>query len=508
MIELGSLIKVCRPGELPVYIQIVQQISSLIREGILCPGTQIQSSRELARSLSLHRNTVVAAYAELEAQGWIDVTPRKGCFVAPEMPGTVPAPLVKQAGASGMGYPATTGYEIGFEIRDELQVRYPSGAFKYVFNEGFPDVRLTPLNDLLREYRVIGSRKFARDYLSYTAKEGSPRLRAEVVRMLRQTRGLNIGIENVFISKGAQMGMYLAASLLLKPGDSVIVGDPGFFVVTQMFIRLGVNVCRVPVDGEGIDVDAVEAICRTTPVRLIYVIPHHHHPTTVTLSAARRLRLLEIAGAHRIAIIEDDFDFDIHYESHPTLPMASRDAGGSVIYVGTLTKILAPAIRLGFIVAPANLIALLGQHRYVVDLQGDNLLEEAAAELLRSGAVERHLNKIRGLYKERRDLLCAMLAEHLPGIVSFTVPTGGMCLWVRFHGVGTVQVAAEAQRLGLFIRDGKRHNPLGVDLNAICIGFASLNPEELREATTLLIEATLRAISGNVQIVQLNRQIV
>jgi GntR family transcriptional regulator/MocR family aminotransferase len=508
MIELGSLINVCRQGDLPVYIQIVVQISALIREGVLCPGVQIQPSRELARSLNLHRNTVVAAYGELEAQGWIEVKPRKGCFVSAEMPGTVPAPLVPQAAARDTAYPAVTGYDIGYEMRDELRVKYPSGTFKYVFNDGFPDVRLTPLNALLREYRVIGNRKFARNYLSYTSKEGSLRLRAEVVRMLRQTRGLNIGVEHVFISKGAQMGMYLAASLLLKPGDSVVVGDPGFFVVTQMFIRLGVNVCRVPVDGEGIDVDAVEAICRTTSVRLIYVIPHHHHPTTVTLSAGRRLRLLEIARAHRIAVIEDDFDFDIHYENHPTLPMASRDAAGSVIYVGTLTKILAPAIRLGFIVAPANLIALLGQHRYMVDLQGDNLLEEAAAELMRSGAVERHLNKIRGLYKERRDLLCSMLAQHLPGIVSFTVPTGGMCLWVRFNGVDTASVATEAQRLGLFIRDGKRHNPPGVDLNALCIGFASLNPEELREATTLLIEATLRAISADVQIVQLNRQIV
>lgn len=508
MIELGSLIRVCRQGDLPLYIQIVEQISTLIREGVLCPGVQIQPSRELARSLKLHRNTVVAAYDELEAQGWILVKPRKGCFVSPRMPGTVPAPLAQPGQVREAGYPVSTGYDIDYEMREELQVKYPSGAFKYVFNEGFPDVRLTPLNELLREYRVIGKRKFARDYLSYTAKEGSPRLRGEVVRMLRQTRGLNIGIEHVFISKGAQMGMYLAASLLLKPGDSVIVGDPGFFVVTQMFIRLGVNVCRVPVDGEGIDVDAVEAICRSTPVRLIYVIPHHHHPTTVTLSAPRRLRLLELAKTYRIAIIEDDFDFDIHYESHPTLPMASRDANGSVIYVGTLTKILAPAIRLGFIVAPAKLIALLGQHRYVVDLQGDNLLEEAAAELLRNGAVERHLNKIRNLYKERRDLLCAMLAERLPGIVSFTVPTGGMCLWVRFNGVDTAGVALEAQRRGLFIRDGKRHNPPGADLNAMCIGFASLGLEELREATTLLIDATLHTISANVQIVQLNRQIV
>lgn len=508
MIELGSLIRVRKPGDLPVYIQIVEQIGTLIRQGVLCPGVQIQPSRELARSLKLHRNTVVAAYEELEAQGWIVVEPRKGCFVSQQMPGTVPAPLASQALAQEAGYSAMAGYTIDYEMLEELRVKYPSGAFKYVFNEGFPDVRLTPLNELLREYRVIGNRKFARNYLSYTAKEGSPRLRHEVVRMLRQTRGLNIGIENVFISKGAQMGMYLAASLLLKPGDSVIVGDPGFFVVTQMFIRLGVNVCRVPVDGEGIDVDAVEAICRNTPVRLIYVIPHHHHPTTVTLSAGRRLRLLELAKQYRIAVMEDDFDFDIHYESHPTLPMASRDAHGSIIYVGTLTKILAPAIRLGFIVAPANLIALLGQHRYLVDLQGDNLLEEAAAELLRTGAVERHLNKIRSLYKERRDLLCAMLAEGLPDIASFMVPTGGMCLWVRFAGVDTADIALEAQRRGLFIRDGKRHNPPGVELNAMCIGFASLSLEELREATTLLIEATLHVISANVQIVQLNRQIV
>lgn len=193
----------------------------------------------------------------------------------------------------------------------------------------------------------------------------------------------------------------------------------------------------------------------------------------------------------RSPVIEDDFDFDIHYENRPTLPMASSDQHGSVIYIGTLTKIFAPTIRLGYVVAPQNFIRLIGQHRVMVDLQGDNLLEEAMAELFVNGAIERHLKKIRSLYKERRDLLCKMLSEQLPGIANFTIPQGGLCLWVTFKGVDTKAISKEALRNGLFIRDGKNHNPPDKDLNAMCIGFASMNPEELREAGQILIDAVL-----------------
>ncbi|WP_254561029.1 MocR-like pyridoxine biosynthesis transcription factor PdxR [Dyadobacter diqingensis] len=490
MIDLSKFITIDKPSTQPVYLQIVNHIISLIKSGVLLPGVKIQPSRDLSKMLNVHRNTVVASYNELHAQGWITVRARKGCFISPTLPDLNPV-LLKPDQEKRASYPGHTSFAIDYKLKNELLQQYPSGVSKYVFNEGFPDVRLTPLKELLREYQVIGNRKSARKHLSYSTKEGSLRLREELVKMLRQSRGLNIETDNILITKGAQMAIYLTASLLLKPGDHVIVGEPSYFIVNAMLDRLGARICRVPVDEHGIDVDAVARLCESTPIRMIYVIPHHHHPTTVTLSADRRLKLLDIAAQYKIAVIEDDFDFDIHYENRPTLPMASSDQHGSVIYIGTLTKIFAPTIRLGYVVAPQNFIRLIGQHRVMVDLQGDNLLEEAMAELFVNGAIERHLKKIRSLYKERRDLLCKMLSEQLPGIANFTIPQGGLCLWVTFKGVDTKAISKEALRNGLFIRDGKNHNPPDKDLNAMCIGFASMNPEELREAGQILIDAVL-----------------
>lgn len=490
VIDLSNYINIDKLSAQPIYLQIVEQIVSMIQNGILQKGVKVQTSRDLSGMLAVNRNTVVAAYDELYAQGWIDVKPRKGCFITLKFPVLNPISLSSQ-NQGNMEYPENTLFPVGYELKEELFASYPPNTAKYVFNEGFPDVRLTPLKELLREYSVFGKRKMSRKYLSYSDKKGSLRLRKELANMLRQSRGMSIESENILVTKGAQMAIYLAASLLLKPGDSVIVGDPSYFLANQMFAKLGADICTVPVDQEGIDVAAIEKLCQSKSIRLIYVIPHHHHPTTVTLSAARRLQLLDIAAKYRIAVIEDDFDFDIHYENRPTLPMASFDRYGSIIYIGTLTKVLAPTIRLGYIVAPANFIDLLAQHRFVIDLQGDTLLEEAMAELFINGAIERHLKKIRSLYKERRDLLCHLLKENLKEIVSFVVPDGGLCLWVEFKGVDTKNIAIEAGRNGLFIRDGKRHNPSGKDLNAMCIGFASMNLAELEKATKILISAVI-----------------
>lgn len=171
----------------------------------------------------------------------------------------------------------------------------------------------------------------------------------------------------------------------------------------------------MPVDAHDPDVDAVEARCRRQPVRLLYLTPHHHHPTTVTLRADRRHRLLRLAEVYGFAIFEDDYDYDFHYASAPILPLASADAHGSVVYVGSLCKSLAPSIRVGYLVAPANAVQVLTAMRRRIDIQGDSLLEEAVAELYRNGDVRRHLAKAVRAYRVRRDVLCELPGKELGG---------------------------------------------------------------------------------------------
>jgi GntR family transcriptional regulator / MocR family aminotransferase len=228
------------------------------------------------------------------------------------------------------------------------------------------------------------------------------------------------------------MSIYLASRLLIKQGDTVIVGEPGYFGATLTFQQVGAIIHRVRVDDKGIDVDQVEAVCKKKNVRLVYVIPHHHHPTTVTLPPERRIRLLELAVKYKFAIVEDDYDYDFHYASNPVMPMASLDHYGNVIYIGTLSKTLAPAIRIGFMVAPQNFIKAAAEFRRSVDRQGDSLMEVALASLYKNGTMARHIKKAVKLYRERRDHFCALLDQKLGDKVSFKIPDGGMSVWTKF----------------------------------------------------------------------------
>ncbi len=165
------------------------------------------------------------------------------------------------------------------------------------------------------------------------------------------------------------MGIFLASSVIISPGDEVIVGVPGYDMANITFQQLGAKLIYVPVDEDGIDVNAIEKLCEKKKIRMMYVIPHHHNPTTVTLSPERRMHLLKLATKHRFAIIEDDYDYDFHYSSKPIMPMASYDNRGNVIYIGTLTKTFAPAVRLGFVVAPKEFIQTVTYFRKNIDTQ-------------------------------------------------------------------------------------------------------------------------------------------
>jgi GntR family transcriptional regulator / MocR family aminotransferase len=290
----------------------------------------------------------------------------------------------------------------------------------------------------------------------------------------------------MIITRGAQMALFIATSLLIKAGEDVIVGEPGYFGANITFRQLGANLNRVPADENGIDVDAVESICRKKKIRLIYVIPHHHHPTTVTFTPERRMRLLALAEKYRFAIIEDDYDYDFHYASKPMMPMASLDRHGSVIYIGTLTKTLAPAFRIGFMTGPADFIRLAGNYRRFMDHQGDSLLENAVAALYQDGTISRHIKKSVRIYKDRRDHFCKLLTNELGNAVSFKVPDGGMAVWTTFKNEKLPQLSTAVLKKGLVLNNGLEYNTHKTNYNAARLGFASLNFDEQKTAIEII----------------------
>jgi len=478
----------------PVYQQIANGIINHIRRGTLKPETALPGSRVLAAVLRVHRKTVVAAYDELYAQSWVDVFPRRGIFIAKNLPDVKPQPLPGNNGLYSI--PATTFFELNKKEDDGSTFFSPRPLQNLMFNDGFPDTRLAPVDLLVREYRRFGNYKFTSKYLMYGPPEGSENLRVELAKFLGDTRGLQVSPANILITKGVQMAMYLTSQVLLKKGDTVLVPDPGYPVANMVFEHAGAQLELVPVDEAGIDLNIVESICKKKKVRLLYVIPHHHRPTTVTLSSERRMQLLELAMKYRFAILEDDYDYDFRYASSPILPLASADYYGSVIYVGSFCKTIAPGVRIGFVVAPPNLIRQLTQLRLMIDRQGEQLLEEAMANLLKNGDINRHLKKSNKIYHERRDVLARLLNERLGDNISFKLPDGGFAIWVQYlNHIRADKVAEKAAEMGLSISNGTGYfNDDRCRHSFVRLGFASLNSKELEDGVGILEKAVRKVL--------------
>ncbi len=464
-------------SKVPVFLQISRALADDVRRGRLAPGAPLPGSRTLAQTLRVHRNTVLAAYRELAAEGWISTTHARGTFVSSALPELPARPFAAPRTAT----PLLLGYDLApSEPARPAVVEVPRGMLS--LGGGMPDVRLFPRAALARAYRRALKVR-TRTLLEYADPRGHEGLRAALAQMLSSLRGLAATPENVLVTRGSQMGLDLISRALVRPGDVVAVEALGYRLAWQALRAAGATLVPVPVDGEGLDVDALARLCQRQRVRALYVTPHHQYPTTVGLSVGRRLRLLQLARDHRFALIEDDYDHEFHYEGRPVLPLASADRDGVVIYVGTLSKLLAPGLRLGFTVAPRPLIDRLLLLRQGVDRQGDAALEAALAELFEDGEVQRHARRARKTYARRREVLVDALRKSVGERLQFDVPAGGMALWAKAHGKLDVDAWAERARAqGVVLYPGRHFAFDGRPRPYVRLGFAALDERELREA--------------------------
>ena len=302
----------------------------------------------------------------------------------------------------------------------------------------------------------------------------------QLVKMLNETRGLNIKTDNILITRGTVMAIHLAVATCVKKGDKVIIGATNYKTANMVIRHYGGDLHPIPVDEQGIMVEAIPDICKKTPIRAVYVTSHHHHPTTVTLSPERRLQLLKMAEAYNFVILEDDYDYDFHYDNSPILPLASGDTKNRVLYFGSFTKIIAPAFRVGYLVGPADVIQEMTKLRRVFDRQGDIVLEKTIGDLVANGTIRRHLKKSWRHYKDRRDACSHLLEEELGNWISFKKPSGGMAIWTKFdEKLPIPKLSNRLRKKGIYIGDGSTYNPDNQDLNSIRMGFAAMNVTEI-----------------------------
>lgn len=478
-------------GGEPLFRQVAQAVVHDIRRGRLRPGDPLPGSRSLAETLKVHRNTVLAAYDELVAEGWLEPSRARGTFVSKALPDAPPRHFSPEAAARDV-VPRRAGFDLAPAPYPRDRAFHGPSA-RYLMTGGIPDVRLAPAGALARAYRRA-LRGSARDVLSYGDARGHRRLRAALAAMLAASRGLASREDDVLVVRGSQMALDLAARALVRPGDAVGVEGVGYRPAWEAFRRQGAQLVPLPVDEHGLVVDALATALEATPLRAVYVTPHHHYPTTVTLSAPRRLQLLELARRHRFAIVEDDYDHEFHYEGRPVLPLASADQAGVVVYIGTLAKILAPGLRLGYLVAPPDVLERMADHRFYVDRQGDATVEHAVAQLLEDGEVQRHARRVRRAYLARRDALVAGFRRTFADVLSFEVPGGGMALWTAVaRDVDPEAWARGALARNVLFLPGRAFRYDGRASPHARFGFAALDEGELADAVRRLSRALAAA---------------
>ncbi|PSK93997.1 PLP-dependent aminotransferase family protein [Taibaiella chishuiensis] len=482
MFPFENVIVLDKTSRQPVYRQIAHCLIQAIRSGTLKAGAHLPGSRELAQSLGVHRKTVLAAYEELDRQDWITIIPRKYTAVSDRIPLLKPRPWNQAA--------RPPGYARDLALPFSTIAGNPAVADSVpgiLIDDGHPDVRLSPIDHLLKTYRALTARKHRVKNAATGTAQGIQPLRDILAAYLSETRGLSLTADNLLITHGAQMSIYLAANLLLHPSSVMITGRPGYPAARQTFEATGAKVIEVPVDDNGIDTDAIEAVCKKKKVTAVYVIPHHHYPTTVTLSVERRMKLLELSGKYSFAIIEDDYDYDYHYTAAPYLPLASAAHDGQVIYTGSFSKMLDPSLRIGFMVAPANFIRQCTALRQLIDVGGDGYMQYALSILIREGELKRHLKKAKKCYHQRLNFLDTLLKARLGAYLDYTLPGGGMAIWIKLKPGYPVDRLLECPQLRL----------LGADRGqqAFRFGFAAMNEQELEQAVDLL-HSILRTIKA------------
>ncbi|WP_281232041.1 PLP-dependent aminotransferase family protein [Flavobacterium gelatinilyticum] len=477
-----SNVKLNSTAEKPIYLQLAEIILSSIKQGNLKSGQKLPSSRDIAYFFGINRITVSKAFEELQNQGWLESFTGRGTFVSSHIPEIKPEKLLDQSNSPQKA----AGFS--FDTPEYLQNSYLVPNTNLHFDDGFPDPKLAPLKELSRAYRNQLTRSGLYDkFGSYGNPEGSEFYKDSISRYLNETRGLKTTARNILSIRGTVMGVNLVCNALIKPGDIVVSGVPGWRRAEHNFLHAKAKHIGIPVDERGLVIEELKKICRKNKVRMVYITSHHHYPTTVSLRIDRRLELLQLASEYGFIIFEDDYDFDFHYSNRPLLPLASADENGMVIYCGSFSKSFSPAFRIGYLAAPENVIQHLSNIRVLLDRQGDHILDNAMAEIINDGTVQRYLRKSLAVYEDKRNHFCDLLKSELGNIIDFSIPHGGMTVWTKFDkSINLERLAKDAYKKGLYFSDGKAHQYPNYNENGTRLGFASSSKEELSKGIEIL----------------------
>jgi GntR family transcriptional regulator/MocR family aminotransferase len=471
-----------RTAETPLFRQLYVRLKDAILAGALPAGSRLPPTRVLCRLLAVSRQTVLAAYDQLLAEGYLSGTVGRGTFVSASLamarpaPATTAASLLRPLSARGEAMAAAMG-----------RVRFHEGQLR-AFRASMPGLDLFPF-DLWRRLEARRSRHGGVD-LGYTDPAGHKVLRELLCAYLHGSRGVACTPEQVIITSGSQQALYLLAQLLLGPGDGVWIESPGYQGACAPFAVAGARICTVPVDEQGMDVGWAAA--NHPGAKMVFATPSHQLPLGVTMSLARRLELLRWAAANQAWVIEDDYDSEYRYTGAPLASLQSLDRSGCVIYVGTFSKVLFPGLRLGYVVAPPALAGPLARAKAVVDRHSPIVPQAVLADFMAGGHFARHIRRTRDAYAERRAALLGAIDARLGGELACGPSDAGLDLCVHFRRkLDEADVVRRAIDAGIDVRPLSYYaNPAAgpecVVAPGLLLGFSALAPGEIKAGAALL----------------------
>lgn len=457
-------------SEKAIYLQIADAIINDIHSGRLKAGDALPGSRNLAQRLKVNRNTIVEALSVLLIEGWLVSRERQGTFVASTLPD------FKETQATAPIAEATNDAT--------------SGSTQLQIDDGYPNSKIAPVNELARAYRQIFNQKAKWQLMGYSSEFGNLEFRKAVVQMLNHQRGMRVNEQHICITRGSQMAMYLAAQCLLSKGDYVIIENPGYKPAWEAFDQSGAKLLAARVDNEGVIIEDIIALLKLHKnIKAIYVTPHHQYPTTVTMSLKRRLELIKLSNEYGFTIIEDDYDNEFHFGYRPILPLSSFTELKNYVYIGTMSKVVAPALRIGYIASnDCTLINKVARLRKIIDVQGDSIMEQAVLQLIKDGTIKRHIKKATNYYKTKRDITEILLQKHLGNKVSYLIPEGGLAYWiVPKKQIDWVLISEKLNMKGFSMITPESYS-FDKIMNGMRLGYASLSDQELEDFISALAD--------------------
>jgi DNA-binding transcriptional MocR family regulator len=464
-------------GRKPIYNKVYNQLRYQILSGELPIGSSLPPERKLAEQLGVSRNTVVRAYSELEAEGFIAGRMGSGRYVEAVPPASSCARFDWN---NSYGHASLTAYpphmeevlSVGDVYPDTINFVLGHGGKHTLASSGFADYVKSAAEQSLSYY--------------FTSVQGHPQLREHIVEWM----GLEqiSSPDQVVVTSGSQEGLYFITTLLAKPGDLIVAEMPTYFGSMQLFQSLGLQVIPIPLDREGMRIDVLEGVLARYRPRFIYTVPTFHNPTGYTLSLARRKQLLALSERYQLPIVEDDAYRHLHLDEEPPQPLKSMDQSGNVIYLNTFSKLLFPGLRIGWVAASRPFARLLTRMKEL-SITTNLLGQMALASYLRDNALKPHLEKARKAYAEQAAIMEKHLAALQPHGVTYDKPAGGFYFWVSLpEEINTRKLMEECRTRGVSFACGDMFLLREAEQRFIRLCFTHEHPEQIERGMALLAD--------------------